>query len=74
MFTQLQRQPMDRENEMRLIFGMILGSALTIGGAYLYDSSSSGTQKPMVNWEAVNANAKVVATLAREQWDKLTSK
>jgi hypothetical protein len=63
---------LDREKSMRLFLGIILGSALTIGGAYLYDSSAGSGQKPMVNWETVNANAKTAMAAAREQWDKLT--
>ena len=42
---------------MRLIFGMILGAALTIGGAYVADTASkpaAGVEaRPMVNWDVV---------------------
>jgi hypothetical protein len=37
---------------MRLIFGMILGAALTVGGAYIADTGKSGPEaRPMVNWD-----------------------
>ena len=32
---------------MRLIFGMILGAAVTIGGAYVADTSKTGTDGRM---------------------------
>jgi len=44
---------------MRLLFGMILGAALTVGGAYVSDTatkSTSAEQRPMVNWDVVEAN------------------
>jgi hypothetical protein len=48
-----------------VLFGFILGIALTIAGAYAYDSSmgrtvnglsaaSAGGQAPMVNWNVVS--------------------
>ena len=46
---------------MRLLLGMILGAALTIGVAYVHDSTLSAPpetarveSRPMVNWDAVN--------------------
>lgn len=36
---------------MRFIIGLILGVALTIGGAYVHDNfQSSASTKPLVNW------------------------
>jgi hypothetical protein len=63
---------------MRVIFGMILGAALTIGVAYVHDTwmvgpvPVSAKDKPMVNWDSVNENVRVVAERARAEWDKLT--
>ena len=44
---------------MRLLFGIILGACLTVGGAYLYDSHNAldavnapaSAQRPLVNWD-----------------------
>jgi hypothetical protein len=35
---------------MRFILGLIIGAALTVGGAYIHDSMDSGATKPLVNW------------------------
>ena len=58
---------------MRLIIGIILGAALTIGGAYIADSMSGGSPaaRPMVNWDVVAKNLDDVTTMAREGWRKL---
>jgi hypothetical protein len=59
---------------MRLIFGIVLGCALTIGGAYVADSmaapASTGA-KPMVNWDVVGKNFEAITTLAKEGWKKI---
>jgi hypothetical protein len=62
---------------MRLILGMILGAALTVGGAYVSDTASkSGTPgaevRPMVNWDVVGRNADSVVTMIKQGWAKLT--
>ena len=58
---------------MRLIFGMILGAALTIGGAYVSDTASkSSTDKPMVNWDVVGKNVDTLSTMIKQGWNKLT--
>ncbi len=59
---------------MRLILGMILGAALTIGAAYVSDSSakSSPEARPMVNWEVVAKNFDYVTGLVKQGWAKLT--
>ncbi len=58
---------------MRLIFGMILGAALTIGGAYVADTASKGPDaRPMVNWEVVGKNTDTVITMIKQGWAKLT--
>jgi hypothetical protein len=42
---------------MRLLIGIIVGSALTVGGAYVVDSASTGPDvRPMVNWDVVGKN------------------
>jgi hypothetical protein len=59
---------------MRFILGIIVGCALTVGGAYITDSMSSpaaGGGK-MVNWDVVSKNLDSATTLAREGWKKIT--
>jgi hypothetical protein len=63
---------------MRLILGMILGAALTVGGAYVVDSttkpSGSGVDsRPMVNWDVVGRNVDSVTSMVKQGWAKLTS-
>jgi hypothetical protein len=59
---------------MRLIFGMILGAALTIGGAYIADTAKApgAEQQRMVNWEVVSRNVDTLTTMIKQGWSKLT--
>lgn len=58
---------------MRLIFGIILGAALTIGGAYIYDTASKAPDaRPMVNWDVVSKNTDSVITMIKHGWARLT--
>ena len=63
---------------MRLLFGMILGAALTVGAAYIHDIASAGsvagttTQRPMVNWDVVAENWRILKDRARDGWSRLT--
>ena len=62
---------------MRLLFGMILGAALTVGGAYVADTTTrpaaSGVEhRPMVNWDVVGRNVDTVTTMIKQGWVKLT--
>ena len=60
---------------MRLILGMILGAALTIGGAYVSDTTSKSAgadQRPMVNWDVVARNVDSLTTMIKQGWAKLT--
>ena len=58
---------------MRLIFGIILGCALTVGGAYVADSMAGSGEgaKPMVNWDVVSKNFDAITGLAKEGWKKI---
>ena len=67
---------------MRVLFGMIVGAALTIGGAYVHDSvyasistepPAASVDRPMVNWDVANSFARRTSAAAREQWNKLTN-
>jgi hypothetical protein len=68
-----QVEPQGRER-MRFIFGLIVGCALTVGGAYLVDTMSppAAGAKPMVNWDVVAKNLGNVSALARDGWKKIT--
>jgi hypothetical protein len=59
---------------MRLILGMILGVALTVGGAYVSDTATKGGAEAqrMVNWDVVGRNADTVVTMIKQGWAKLT--
>jgi hypothetical protein len=56
---------------MRLFFGIIIGCALTIGGAYIADMTAGGAQ-PMVNWDVVGQHVSTLTGLARDGWKKIT--
>ena len=57
---------------MRFFLGLILGAALTIGGAYLVDNMNSGPgARPMVNWDVVAKTIDGVTALARDGWKKI---
>jgi hypothetical protein len=58
---------------MRLLFGIILGSALTVGGAYVADHASDpASSRAMVNWDVVAKNVDGIATMARDSWRRIT--
>jgi hypothetical protein len=56
---------------MRLIFGMILGCLLTVGGAYVIDTVSPANAK-MVNWDVAATKLDSVTAFTRERWKKIT--
>lgn len=58
---------------MRLLFGIILGAALTVGGAYISDIGKSGPEaRPMVNWDVVGKNVDALTVMIKQGWVKLT--
>ena len=58
---------------MRMFFGIVLGCALTVGGAYVADRMATGpSARPMVNWDVVAQNFDSVVALARDGWKKIT--
>ena len=67
---------------MRVLFGMILGALLTVGVAFVHDNWSSnsalsvlvGSRCPMVNWDVVGANWRIVKDRARDTWTMLSQK
>jgi hypothetical protein len=66
---------------MRALLGMILGAALTMGGAYIYDSTNAmraatdgiTAERPLVNWDVVSAKWDSVTARARAERSKLAS-
>jgi hypothetical protein len=70
---------------MRVLFGIILGVALTISVAFLSDtwsnepvttgSTSSGVEhSQMVNWDVVGEKMRIVRERAKEAWATLSRK
>jgi hypothetical protein len=57
---------------MRLILGIIIGFALTVGGVYVADSTAAAGTQPMVNWDVVGKNVSALTALARDGWKKIT--
>jgi hypothetical protein len=58
---------------MRLIFGIIVGASLTIGGAYIADAMAGAEAKPIVNWSVVGQNIDTVTALARAGWKRIAN-
>ena len=71
---------------MRLLFGIILGALLTIGGAYISDTMTAGeaavanpdrpsvtVARTMVNWDVVGENWRLLRIRVSEGWNRLTN-
>jgi hypothetical protein len=58
---------------MRVIFGIILGCALTVAGAYVADSMAApgAGAKPMVNWDVVGKNVESLTGWAKDGWKRI---
>ena len=64
---------------MRVLLGIILGAALTVGGAYVYDSHNAlatanapaAMQQPLVNWNVVGTKWQHLNERARNEWARL---
>jgi hypothetical protein len=71
---------------MRVLFGIVLGVALTVSVAFISDSLTTGpatttgsdsataAHRQMVNWDVVGDNIRVAQARAREAWTKLSHK
>lgn len=58
--------------------GFLVGVLLTIGSAYIYDSTqtateaaSPGTERTLVNWDVVGQNLQALAVRVHKEWDRL---
>ena len=59
------------KSRMRLILGIIIGGALTIGGAYVADKTAGA--QPMVNWDVVGENWRSLKRRAQTEWNRLSA-
>ena len=78
-----ERSISEREEIMRLLFGIVLGVALTVGVAFAHDrwfiaapavEAPAATDRAMVNWDVVGDNLRRVSQRAREAWTTLSQK
>jgi hypothetical protein len=56
---------------MKYFVGFIVGVAVTIGSAWLFDNAGAGTARPLVNWTTANDLVRTVADDVRSQFDRL---
>jgi hypothetical protein len=56
---------------MRFIFGLIVGAALTIGGAFIHDTMQAGDPKPLVNWSNAAELQHTTYDYLKTQFDRL---
>lgn len=58
---------------MRLLFGIILGFAFTVGGVYVADQvSTRADARTMVNWDVVAQNVDQLTAMARDGWRRIS--
>jgi hypothetical protein len=58
---------------MRLLFGIILGFAFTVGGVYVVDQTSTRADaRTMVNWDVVAKNVDQLTAMARDGWRRIS--
>jgi hypothetical protein len=56
---------------MKYVIGFIVGVAVTIGGAAIYDNMGPGPDKALVNWTTANELQKTTVDYVRAQFDRL---
>jgi hypothetical protein len=56
---------------MKYVIGFIIGVAVTIGGAAVYDNMGAAQTGPLVNWTAANSLQKNTVEYVRGQVDRL---
>jgi hypothetical protein len=63
-----------------MFFGIIVGIALTLGAAYIYDSirNTSGGEgsfdRPVVNWDVLGHSVKSLTVSLRNGWERLAGR
>lgn len=58
---------------MRFILGLIIGIGIVIGGAYIHDSTDSGSAKPLVNWTNTAEFERNTYDYLKSQFDRLVN-
>ena len=71
---------------MRVLFGILLGVALTISAAFISDTWATGPSttngsdaaatehRKMVNWDVVGDNTRIARERFRDAWSKISHK
>jgi hypothetical protein len=71
---------------MRVLFGIILGVALTVSVAFISDTWATGPvttngsdaaaaeHRKMVNWDVVGDNTRIARERIRDVWTKISNK
>ena len=66
---------------MRLLFGIIIGAAITVGAAYVYDqahapatTTAAASARPLVNWDVVDTKWNHLTDRARTEWTRIAGK
>ncbi|PNG25355.1 hypothetical protein [Methylocella silvestris] len=65
---------------MRFLLGLVVGVLLTVGAAYMFDSTrrpegaDAATQRQMVNWDVVQAELKTLSVQIGDGWSRLTGR
>jgi hypothetical protein len=66
------------EFEMRTLFGIILGAAITVGAAYMHDASAMqntpGAARTIVNWDVATEVTDGALRSLRRQVDRLLAR
>ncbi len=58
---------------MRMLFGIIVGAALTVGGVWVIDQRNIGSlEGPFVNWERVERGFSKLRDATRDQLRRIT--
>jgi predicted membrane-bound mannosyltransferase len=58
---------------MRTLSAFVLGVVVTIGGAYVHDTTVAlPTDKPLVNWDQFSIVTHSAIEGVRNQWNRLT--
>ncbi|ACK51415.1 conserved hypothetical protein [Methylocella silvestris BL2] len=65
---------------MRFLLGLVVGVLLTVGAAYMFDSTrkaegaDAATPRQMVNWDVVQAELKTLSAQIGDGWSRLTGR